>query len=373
MKRIFSWLVFVIGLAACILGLAAFGARPKPGSYGYLTEWIITLSILILGLVPLAASLMILKRQRAAALTYAAGTVGSIFCGLWIWLSRVDGLKELASLPLAVAGLFAILSTFWWFASQRDWPPLLSRSRPSWKRKAAMVLVGSCMLLMILLGAFRLGISAGSGIDCNGSSPFAKPTETDQAVFVARTIVVQGWPARLLNVDELPFGIVEKPFWGLPWWDQKIVLIGIPLLDRESYFVDGTRMHGFLTQFLPIIELRPCSRTNVLRNAAVDMRVLNDGPPRVGVRIIGRVVHWGLAGSLSEGAVGVEVSISGLHGSTTVKTDEHGIYEVSGLPPGRYVIVANTGSRTLGVNRCATYEDVDLKPGDVWGCDFSYR
>ncbi|HZS26558.1 MAG TPA: hypothetical protein VFB76_04965 [Candidatus Angelobacter sp.] len=57
----------------------------------------------------------------------------------------------------------------------------------------------------------------------------------------------------MMNVGELPFDIVEKQFWGLPWWDKKVILIALPLHDGGIYFVDGTRMQGLLTQFLPVV------------------------------------------------------------------------------------------------------------------------
>jgi hypothetical protein len=186
---------------------------------------------------------------------------------------------------------------------------------------------------------------------------------------VARAVVIRGWPAASVHVDELSFGIVQEHFWGLPWWDRKIALVGVPLRDGEIYFIDGTRMYGLLTQFLPVVELEPCSRSTQLKYATVDLRILRDGPPRNGVRIIGQVVYF--KADNQHGSVGIEVAISGPAGTATVTTDQNGIYDLTGLPPGHYAITANAKTMRVGQNRCETYPDWDLKSGDVWGCSLS--
>lgn len=364
-QKIFSWLVFIAGLFVSIFGLGELGARHKPRFDEYWTEWIITIAIGVFGFAPLAASLKGLKNRRVAGFIYAGGALALVFCALWIWFSRIDYLKVFAVLAIAVAVLFAALSSFWLLTARRNWPPLLLPAPCSWKRIMAMVLVGIGMFVIIVAVSVCVGIPGGSGIDCGPSQPFASPHRPGNAVFIARAVVVRGWPARLINVKELPFGIVEKQFWGLPWWDERIVLIALPLHEGEVYFVDGTRMQGLLTQFLPVVEVIHCNRTNLLKYATVDLRVLHDGPPRDGARIIGEVRRdrqW-------EKAVGVKVLISGPHGIIETETDKEGIYDVTGLPAGPYSIVADGKPRRLGRNRCQTHADADLKSGDIWGCE----
>ncbi|HZS26559.1 MAG TPA: hypothetical protein VFB76_04970 [Candidatus Angelobacter sp.] len=104
----------------------------------------------------------------------------------------------------------------------------------------------------------------------------------------------------------------------------------------------------------------------MLKDAAVDLRVLHDGPPRDGVRIIGEVRrgrYW------EKSAAGIRVLISGPHGITTTETDQKGIYDVTGLPAGSYTIIADAEPLRPGRNRCQTYADADLKSGDIWGCE----
>lgn len=368
MQKIFSWLVFIAGLFVSMLGLGLLGAHSTPGSYQFLTEWIITIAIGIFGFVPLAASLKALKNRRATGFIYAGGALALVFCALWIWLSRIHELKIFAAPIAPVAILFAILSLFWLLTARRNWPPLLRHSPFSWKRSTAMVLVGTGMFLIIVAVSVRVSIPGPLAIDCGPSQPFASPKRPGNAVFTAKAVVVRGWPVRLMNVGELPFGIVEKQFWGLPAWDKKIILIALPLHDGEVYFVDGRRMQGLLTQFLPVVEVSSCNRTRLLKDAAVDLRVLHDGPPRDGVRIIGEVKrgrHW------EKAAAGIRVLISGPHGITTTETDQEGIYHVTGLPAGPYTIIAYAKPFRLGTNRCQTYRDADLKSSEIWGCELA--
>lgn len=129
-------------------------------------------------------------------------------------------------------------------------------------------------------------------------------------------------------------------------------------------------MQGLLTQFLPVVKVIPCNRTNLLKYATVDLRVLHDGPPRDGVRIIGEVRrgrHW------EKAAAGIRVLISGPNGMTTTETDKEGIYDVTGLPAGPYTIVADTKPLRPESNRCETYADAGLKSGAIWCCELAIK
>lgn len=207
-QRIFSWLVFIAGLFVSIVGLGELGARSKPGLYEYFTEWIITIAIAVFGFVPLAASLKALRNRRAAGFIYGGGALALVICALWIWLSRIDE-TVFAVLAVPVAVLFAILSLFWLLTARRNWPPLLPPSPCSWKRVMAMVLVGIVMFLMIVAASIRENLPVWGG-DCGPSQPFARPNRPGNAVFIARAVVVRGWPARLMHVEELPFALLKS-------------------------------------------------------------------------------------------------------------------------------------------------------------------
>lgn len=359
-KKVLTWLVFVVGLIAATVGLAMAGAFPVPPQDSYI-DWAVTVQVILLGLVPLTASLLAVRERRTAAIVYLIGALVAAIYGICEWFSRPSWLQRTASWAAADAILFSVLGIFLFSMHRRGWPPLWDSTQPSWKRKIAGVLVGCLMLTLITFGSFRLGIVRGSAFDCGESPPFARPRRPDQAVFTARLVIVEGWPARLLNVKRLPFAIVQKHFWGLPFWDHKIVLVGLPLQDAGPFFIDGTRMHGLFTQFLPVVEIVRCNRSRLLKDAKVDLRVLSDGPPRKGVRIIGKVMHYN-----AKDSPGIQVTIASAGITTAVTTDQDGIYDLSGLPAGHYAVTANAKPIRVGRNRCESYED--LKSGEVWGC-----
>ncbi|MGC1374155.1 MAG: hypothetical protein WA824_18615, partial [Candidatus Sulfotelmatobacter sp.] len=92
-------------------------------------------------------------------------------------------------------------------------------------------------------------------------------------------------------------------------------------------------------------------------DAEVDLRVLRDGPPKNGGRIIGRVYRFSPEG---DGFVsGVRVDVIGPAGTISITTDRHGIYDLKDLPTGRYELrVGTVGQRQ---------KTVELKNGTVAG------
>ncbi len=173
-----------------------------------------------------------------------------------------------------------------------------------------------------------------------------------QAVFTARILGAR----KLWGPDESQWSpgwrrywllaSVQKQFWGLPWWDRKLVILlmsarasGAPPPRDEIDFVDGRRLPGSLTRFLPIYETF-CTRTGPLADSEIDLRVLRDGPPRNGIRILGRTDR--LTGNYPsyrwETAPSMKVAIRGPAGTITAVSDDHGIYDVSGLSPGYYEV-----------------------------------
>jgi hypothetical protein len=167
---------------------------------------------------------------------------------------------------------------------------------------------------------------------------------------------------------------VQNRFWGLsPWNPGIVILVGGIFEDVETYFVDGERASSVaarLLPFLPMIEApRVCSRTALVEDAEVDLRLLREGPPKDSVRIIGRVVRELPDQFRSEPVRGVDVSITGPAGTDVATTDLKGVYDISGLQPGRYVVSPNIDSRRQGIfSSCERNPVRELKAGDVWGC-----
>jgi hypothetical protein len=137
---------------------------------------------------------------------------------------------------------------------------------------------------------------------------------------------------------------------------------------RRQYFIEGSRSHGVLTRFLPVIEPAPCGRTGTREYAAVTLRVLHDGPPKSGVRLIGRVYK---GDRVNRSPVpGGGVAIDGPPGTIVSATDAHGICDATGLSRGRYTLHLamkdGSGRTYYGVESSV----VDLKAGEIGGEDF---
>lgn len=371
-KRIITWLAFILGLLICVCGLALFGSLKPPPYYDFI-DWAILLGAVFMGLGSLIASLLVMRNRRAVFLIYTVSAVIEAGCTLSIRLSKYNRLYPSVLQDTGGASvLFVLLSIFWYISQRQDWPYLFAPGHPSWWRKSAAIITGLLMLLIISLGSIRLGVTD-SAIDCTGPPPFARPMAPDQAVFTAEVRGTSAWPLRMVGIDYLPYGVVKEYFWGLHWWERKFVLLTLRL-PQNVFFIDGRAMRGFLTRFLPVVELMPCTRTNSLDQATEDMRVLHDGPPRTGVRIIGTVIHTHSKPNAPREAVEMEVTITGPAGPIKIKTDKQGIYDVSGLPPGAYsAVVTEEGAILRGDNNCRTYPDQDLKSGDIWGCRLLIR
>src|SRR5579863_997075 len=121
--------------------------------------------------------------------------------------------------------------------------------------------------------------------------------------------------------------------------------------------------------FFPYIEFRCGSRTAAVSDAEVDLRVLRDGPPRSGVRIIGRSLRLSSGGRYRPDA-GVTVKITGPEGEVSAISDRQGIYDVHGLSPGHYSVRSDSEDDADAFYR-GVYErgEGELKAGDVWGRD----
>jgi hypothetical protein len=240
------------------------------------------------------------------------------------------------------------------------------------KRKA--ILAATALFLTATLYVFILTIlnvqSPPMPGDCGERAPFNKPVYPGQAVFVVKILYSGGdnWTSAKKR-GPWSIGRIEHRYWGLPWWTPGLVLIGHSyfLHKNERYFIDGDRTMYRISVFTPYIDFTCASRTSPLADAEIDLRIL-DSPQKKGVRIIGRAYHPKTAERDREFASGVTIKIIGPAGTVTSQTDQHGIYDVVGLPPGHYIIRSESKAQLDSIDR-QYYElkEPELKDGDVWG------
>jgi hypothetical protein len=169
--------------------------------------------------------------------------------------------------------------------------------------------------------------------------------------------------------------VVQKTYWGLPWWDRKLVLVtffvrgGTGFERGETYFVDGNRESRWLTRRLPIFEIH-CTRTVALKYAEIDLRALSDGPPKNSVRIMGYTYRRTSSNEWKE-LPSAKVGISGPAGEIFVTSDTWGFYDISGLPPGAYdVHGTDPQAGPYWAHPICYWEGSQyLKVGDIRECD----
>jgi|HubBroStandDraft_4_1064222.scaffolds.fasta_scaffold173992_1 hypothetical protein len=207
--------------------------------------------------------------------------------------------------------------------------------------------------------------------DCAVRTPFVRPVFPEQTVFTARVLYVPNYQSKEGRRSG-PWGIasVQHRYWGLPWWGSKIVVLTAGVFEQgEIYFVDGSREALRSSRFLPIVYVGVCTRTRPLNDATIDIHILDAGPRKSGGRIIGQSYRRdGLGYKL---APGIKVQIEGSNGSTFAVSDDHAIYDVSGLPPGRYAITIEHPDRrdlyeALGYERRAVLGSGDIAGRDVY-------
>jgi hypothetical protein len=210
--------------------------------------------------------------------------------------------------------------------------------RRSFRR--AILFIGILVALLIVvagLASIQIARSTpGTSIDCYLRPPFVRPVYPEQVVFTSRILYVGGVDPKYgmrsgQRIGSWAIAYVKHHYWGLPWWSSGLVVLSLGQFEEgEDYFVDGNRN---LSKVLPLVYVGPCNRTGRLRDAVLDLRILNAAPWH-GVRVINRTLRRkGLGYEL---APDLPVEIIGPGGSRLVTSDADSVYDVSGLPPGHY-------------------------------------
>jgi hypothetical protein len=353
-----SWAFFLWGTAIGVFSTTLFA-----GSSSAMTnkEWPKILGLVLFGLVPLLGSILGLRNRRVAAYLFLADAL--LVAGVLAATALIQRDVSVGS-TLAIAGttsLFLFPGLFWLVTSRWEWRPLVrwkalgaSSSRPS-------VIFNAFLLLALVLACTFASLYLPFDFNCyKGGRPVSVQTSARHTVFTGKVIVVGhplnswGYAWALVRVDHV--------YWGLPRWMRFVVFVRGYFKEtdkHEEYFVDANRSAGLLTRFFPVVEFYSCCHSKLLKNAEVDLRVLREGPPKSGVRIIG-CIYSSLPNEPGVRHLqGVSVTVTGPRGSTSTVTDGEGIYDFRELPPGLYSI------------RVGTHEHgaTNLRVGDVWGND----
>jgi hypothetical protein len=355
-NRILGWMFALAGVAGSVWFLAYVGYQPGPAFEGRWTRWLPTIGLAIFGVLAMLASLISLRSRRWAA-SLALVPCAAIFV-LWAWRSnhfaqrpgelfvetavgRWLGDCWLAFPVLLVPGLY-------WLFSRRAQPTLARPVRMLWK---TMGIISLLALVPVASALMSICLQEDGFRDlCRPVPPFTAQEYPLQTVFTARVLrsFLSPRPQGLVQ-ENGALVYVEKAFWGLPRWNQGLAIVLRPSQDwnwpfqtGQTYFMDADRLKGSLTRFLPIFRDHLCTRTAPIEDAEIQLRVLRDGPPANGVRILGETVRVTEQENSkfyhSERVPGVSVTIEACgHGQRfSGISDQHGVYDVSGLPLGCY-------------------------------------
>ena len=370
LKLFVSWLMVVLGCLVGFLVCVALGfARVSSlnGSDPWHLAWFGAAGTALLGLVLVIGSLVAVHDRKAAGLGFLGAMPIGAFCLAYAtsdygaWLPLLAGW----SVPFLLPGLF------WVLTDRLGWPSLLRAGPRSLRTRVSAFAVASvamlCLDVVLTVILCGLGSSLYNG-DCVGSPPHRRALGPAHAVFSARVFfVARSIEARRevnglspsgadRDVGDWAVGVVEDAYWGMPRWTRLVLLTNNVYWTGETYFVDGRRADGLLTQFLPIVEGGVgCSRTRPVQLAEVDVRLLRRPPPAGSTRVTGVVrgpetFRPGLVRPRTPAfAAGTRIDITGSAWSGSITTDATGVYEVDGLPPGDYTLRLSTpATQTVG-------------------------
>ena len=348
--RVLGWLVVLLGILFAALILAKLGAKeitpPEP-----LWEFVVPLAV---GLACMVGSCVAIWNQKVAGWVLLASALAILLMRLII-ASRLGpghpSVRILASLLL--------FGVFWLTASRSGWRPVTS-SQISPKQKIVFALMGFLLLIGLVVVASvvitMLPITLMG--DCGWPTSFTAKRYAGHAVFTA-------------TFRDPGIAVVKERFWGLPVGGDRAVLvahwgIGHNELNGRTYFIDGRRATGPITRFLPIIDISHCSRSSPLDQAALDVRILREGPSQKGVRIVGLV-----RGKDNQPRLGAKVVVAGPRGSVDTTTDSEGIFDLKDLQPGHYAVRIEgcDESKNPAFYRCSDDHASSLEEEDVWGIE----
>jgi hypothetical protein len=350
LRTVAGWLIIV---QAALLGMLAIGVIGSTWEGG--PVFLLTFVTVAVGIAPILSSFVATRNPRKAAhiaLWVAPIAPLLIFRFPWGFHAAV----------LVFAGALVIPGLFWLVTSRRNWPlPLRSPMFPGKPHLGTILALEMfCVLVVIAVLSSLLLPWWLPTDDCGG-----RPLLTEQGAprnidFTARIVFVglgslNGWS--LWSIAR-----VEHRFADLTSGPANLIILRgfFHAKDKsERYFVEGAHSRGVFTRFLPVFEPIDCGRTARLDDAAVALRVLRDGLPSSGGRLIGRV-YASIHSAPRNAVPGVIVLATGPAGSVVSVTDAQGIYDFVGLPPGQYTVepLTRSNGRYLRVG-------LDLKSGDV--------
>lgn len=363
-----SCFAILSGVLVGILGVAMVAGIPVFSAYE--PEWSRVAGLALLGFGALLSSVVALRSpgQAGLLLLVAAPMMGACFAW-WQRLGRFQEGVSLHRLLVVFAGtslLFVVPGAFWRVTSRAGWPPVIPAHFAS-KKRLLPVFAVLLFPMLAVVGTVALLFLPPFWENCYKRTPTVSVQRFPGQIALTGKIVMVG-PVDSSQLASWSLVRVQRRFWGWPSWAPDFVILRDLFKKTEKgdeYFVDARRSSGLLTHFLPILEIYPCCHTQRLDRATADIRALEGGPPKSGVRIIGRVYTDMYV--TSEPARAVKLLINGPGGKMSTMTDQEGIYDLSGLPEGHYSVWVESRFKFEDERHPSYKAEGDVKSGEVWG------
>jgi hypothetical protein len=356
-RQAVSWVMVLGSMLLSVCGLVGIAAKPFPSKGGALLGAIVGLLSLVAPMVatwspPVAARIYLWIAPPVPLLIltsvepFGYGLIGRHILG---WNPETG----IATAAVVFVGTLVVPCFFWRWAVRHGWAGLLANG-PLSRRPRLVASVGSLLFVSLSLVALLLALNfpwlplVG---DCGGR-PLLEEGVPLGLDFTASVLLVGPRSYRdqsfwsVVRVDH----VYSPRAWGA--MPRLVILRGVFSIQdtARKYFVEGQRSYGAFSRFLPVIEPIDCGHTQPLEDAAVEVRVLRDGPPKAGIRLIGKVCkgdRW-RSGPCTP-VPGIEVSIEGPSGKMELVTDHQGVYDVKETPPGKYTIHSATAHKTIEI------------------------
>ena len=303
MRKGVAWMMILGSTLLSVYGLVGVAATPYPTPIGALIGAIVAIFSLIAPMLatwsPRVAARIYLWIAPTALLLvpsfhepFGYGILGR---DITDWNPRT----ATATAAIIFVGSLVVPCFFWRWAVRHGWPRLLAQGSLS-RYPKLVATAGSVMLTSLFLVALLLSLNfpwrpivgdcggrpllvegAPAGLDFTGSVLFVGP-----GIYHGQSL----WS--VVRVDH----VYSPKAWAVP--NLVILRGGFRIEDTaRQYFVEGTRSHAAFGRFLPIIEPVDCGYTRPLEDASVEVRVLRDGPPKSGIRLIGQVYKVDFGGA----------------------------------------------------------------------------
>jgi hypothetical protein len=333
LRRTICWFVIAFEVLVGVFILLQVGR-----SEVYSQVPVVVATTLFVGAAPILSSFVATRNPRGAARILWVSPLALFLLPRFSLGLRLD--------IAVLLGATVAPGLFWLFVSRRNWPLPLRHPVLPHRPRLKIVLVFGLLCTFLASSVFlSLFLPWWSPIgDCSGGPLLNEQGAPLNIDFTARILFVG--PRTFHGSSLWSIARVEQRFSDAPWSVAGLVVLRDffrPDNRFEHFFIEGKRSRGVFARFLPIIERVECGRSRRLSDAIVPLRILHDGAPRKGIRIIGRVyTSWRKHPAPTPR---IEVLIKGPAGSTVTVTDADGIYDVTGLPLGQYTIELSTTKR----------------------------